>query len=226
MIINGGTLDGGVYQDTRRYITNGLKLYLDSANPSSYPGSGTTWYDLSGEGYQATIQTGMTYVGAGFGYDYGAGLTVNVWAKFTTPVDGESQAWERLVDFGNGAGINNIILARRDLYNNVLMDIEAVNSDYMDPSEPTINWDQWAMYTMLADGTYWKMYKNGVFQCFEINSLLPYIVTRNLNYIGKSNWEADANYLGAMSVIQLYNRALTEPELAQTFDYFKGRYGL
>ena len=31
-------------------VTSGLLLYLDAANPKSYPGSGNFWYDVSGNG--------------------------------------------------------------------------------------------------------------------------------------------------------------------------------
>ena len=31
-----------------KIVTDGLVLCLDAANAKSYPGSGTTWYDLSG----------------------------------------------------------------------------------------------------------------------------------------------------------------------------------
>lgn len=41
--------------------TNGLILYLDAANPKSYPGSGTTWYDISGNGNNATLVNGASY---------------------------------------------------------------------------------------------------------------------------------------------------------------------
>jgi len=37
-----------------RIVTDGLVLALDAGNTKSYPGSGTTWYDLSGNGYNAT----------------------------------------------------------------------------------------------------------------------------------------------------------------------------
>lgn len=37
------------------YVTNGLVLNLDAGNNSSYNGSGTTWNDLSGNGYTATM---------------------------------------------------------------------------------------------------------------------------------------------------------------------------
>lgn len=41
--------------------TRGLFLNLDGTNPSSYPGSGSTWFDLSGNGYNATLQNSPTY---------------------------------------------------------------------------------------------------------------------------------------------------------------------
>jgi len=41
-------------------VTNGLITCLDAGNPKSYPGSGTTWYDLSGNNNHATIHN-LTY---------------------------------------------------------------------------------------------------------------------------------------------------------------------
>lgn len=41
--------------------TNGLVLALDAGNPKSYPGSGTTWTDLSGRGNNGTLTNGPTY---------------------------------------------------------------------------------------------------------------------------------------------------------------------
>jgi hypothetical protein len=37
-----------------RTITDGLVLCLDAGNSKSYPGSGTTWTDLSGNGNTGT----------------------------------------------------------------------------------------------------------------------------------------------------------------------------
>ena len=38
-----------------RIVTDGLVLALDARNTKSYPGSGTTWSDLSGNGYNGTM---------------------------------------------------------------------------------------------------------------------------------------------------------------------------
>ena len=42
-------------------VTDGLVLYLDAANPKSYPGSGTTWGDLSGNNNNGTLTNGPTF---------------------------------------------------------------------------------------------------------------------------------------------------------------------
>jgi hypothetical protein len=40
---------------------NGLVLCLDAGNPKSYPGSGTTWTDLSGRGQNFTLYNSPTF---------------------------------------------------------------------------------------------------------------------------------------------------------------------
>ena len=37
-------------------VEDGLMLYLDAADQKSYPGSGTTWFDLRGNGRHATLK--------------------------------------------------------------------------------------------------------------------------------------------------------------------------
>jgi hypothetical protein len=50
-----------IHKNSPRIVTNGLVLYVDAANPKSYPGSGTTWKDLSGNAYNGTIVGSPTY---------------------------------------------------------------------------------------------------------------------------------------------------------------------
>ena len=37
------------------FVASGAILFLDANDAASYGGSGTTWYDLSGNGYNATF---------------------------------------------------------------------------------------------------------------------------------------------------------------------------
>lgn len=54
----------GVFNENLRpdaIVQDKLILNLDASNRTSYPGSGGTWKDLSGNGYNATVQTGVSY---------------------------------------------------------------------------------------------------------------------------------------------------------------------
>jgi len=48
-------------------VTSGLVLQLDAANTKSYPGSGTTWTDLSGNGNNGTLTNSPTFSSANGG---------------------------------------------------------------------------------------------------------------------------------------------------------------
>jgi hypothetical protein len=44
-----------------KIVTDGLVLYLDAGNQLSYPGSGTTWTDLSRSQTNGTLVNGPTF---------------------------------------------------------------------------------------------------------------------------------------------------------------------
>jgi hypothetical protein len=46
-----------------KVVTDGLVLALDAANIKSFPGSGTTWNDLSGNGVNGSLVNGVTFTG-------------------------------------------------------------------------------------------------------------------------------------------------------------------
>ena len=58
------TRSGGLH----RLVTDGLVLALDAANTVSYPGSGTTWTDLSGNGNNGDIKSGVSYSNNSFNF--------------------------------------------------------------------------------------------------------------------------------------------------------------
>ena len=41
-------------------VSSGLVLHLDAGNASSYPGTGTTWTDISGKGNHGKLENGPT----------------------------------------------------------------------------------------------------------------------------------------------------------------------
>lgn len=60
-----------------KIVTDGLVLYLDAANPKSYPGSGTTWFDLTNNGNNGTISSGEFVSGEFGGYLRNSGNASN-----------------------------------------------------------------------------------------------------------------------------------------------------
>ena len=58
-------------------VSDGLVLCLDAANPRSYPGSGNTWYDLSGNGYHFN-KGNSTFNGKGFTFSSGSNYAYEI----------------------------------------------------------------------------------------------------------------------------------------------------
>lgn len=80
--------ESGLWRNTTGPVS-GSALYLDAGNYQSYPGRGTTWYDLSGNGYNGSM-TRLIYNTNYGGYLYFDG----VYGYCTTPYAG-------LVDLGD-----------------------------------------------------------------------------------------------------------------------------
>jgi hypothetical protein len=51
----------------KQIVTDGLVLYLDAGKTNSYPGTGTTWTDLSGNNLNGTLVNGPTFNSANQG---------------------------------------------------------------------------------------------------------------------------------------------------------------
>jgi hypothetical protein len=75
--LNGNILENdditstGVFKS--KINTQGLVLYLDAANPDSYPGNGLTWYDLSGNENNYTFDAGISWNSNGY-FDCSGGV--------------------------------------------------------------------------------------------------------------------------------------------------------
>lgn len=90
----GGYIYNGEQANTQDYyniITRGLVLHLDASAPSSYPGSGTTWSDISGQSNNGTLTNGPT-----FSTDGGGSIVFDGTNDYVTIPD--SSNW----DFGTG----------------------------------------------------------------------------------------------------------------------------
>lgn len=61
-------------QSLNQIVKEGLILHLDAGNIDSYPGTGNTWYDISGNGKHYTFGSGISWNSAGYFLCDGTGL--------------------------------------------------------------------------------------------------------------------------------------------------------
>jgi hypothetical protein len=162
-------------------------------------------------------------LGPGFQY-MSSGITA-----FTvfTPTSASNNA--RIFDLGNGENSDNILLlhyysqATMQLYDVIGSSVyEAVNGG----TELALNSPQ--EYTAGQDGSSsMSLYRNGTLVGQVTSGVTAYNdVLRNFNYIGKSDWPADAIYQGDIAEVLIYNRPLTSTEQQDVEVYLADKYGL
>jgi hypothetical protein len=214
---------------------NGLVIYYDPANPSAY--SGSNLRDLSGNGYDATFYKSGAWPGeetsrgkylgfdGGGGYldlvnnlsgvSWSSGVSVSFYANF----GGGAGNFERIIDFGNGAEADNIIVGRHGTSSSIFAEIFESNVGGQCVSDSgAIGNATWDFWTVTFDGSNCKIYKNNSLIKTVANSKKPRSgVIRNNAYIGKSNW-ADAAFEGGISDLAIYNRILSSSEMTQNYN--------
>jgi len=208
-----------------KIVTDGLVLALDAANPKSYPGSGTTWSDLSGNGNDGTLVNGV-------GYD----STNNGSMVFDGVDDYISIASQQILNLSND-------FTTTIWYSSIAEDPQLLYSRYPDG------------YILGTRSAEWKVTKYGVVDIYlgenpndnEVHSIsVVYSSTQGVMLfldgllVDSSGNTSDlkptsemriglaqyGNHYGNISNVQIYNRALTEAEIKQNYNALKGRYGL
>jgi len=218
-------------------VQSGLIAYLDAGNSGSYSGSGTSWVDLSGTGNTATLYNSPSYSTTNSGYlnfngsnqyaqfpsgmaDFTTGITVCGLINF-----GGASGWERIIDFGSGSAVYNILFAREGTTNNLSAQFHNNGANIFNhTASGVVQNNAWAFYTWTFDGTNSTLGVNGTYYTYSSTVAIPN-VTRTNNYIVKSNW-ADSLFENAMQTILVYNRALTQAETTANFNIFRSRFNL
>ena len=213
-------------------VTDGLLLSFDAANTKSYPKSGTTWTDLSGNSNNGTLTNGPTFSGANGGsivYD-GAddtvtcnlvtsdanNVTMEAWFKATTlPGD------RGLILNGNG-GSNGYGLqfgacgtAGTTLY----VFFGGLNCNVVSYGTLVTNTWYQAVYTRTTSpGISNILYINGISRSTNTSS--------NPNAPAGSTLIGHSAFNGNIAIARIYNRALSVTEVLQNFNVTKNRFGL
>jgi hypothetical protein len=209
-------------------ILDGLVMYLDAGNPASYPGSGTTWTDLSGQGNNATLAShtfdsgnggSIVFNGSqnaptstnGFPFGSSAG-SIAGWAKISIMTGGTS--W--IFSYGSPFQSASRFVGRLGS----TFWAGGYNDDITFGTAQTNTW-----FNMVAtwDGSNARMYIDG--------SLVSGPTSRGWNtvssaaYVGAQTSGGEGWY-GNIAQVLVYNRALTDAEVLQNFNIDKARFGL
>ena len=225
-------------------ISNGLVMHLDAANTASYPGSGSTWTDLSGNGYNGTLTNGPTFSSlnggsivfdgsddvAAFGDILNMGLnswTLSCWVKIN---DGSGLAGIiGKTSYRGYVGRYSFYIENNDLHAFFQPDI---NYSVTTPIAPYLD-NRFHNLVMTIDRTSMMyFYIDGVSVGTPLN--VSGVSNINLNsstdnfYIGSygsNNGQSPQYFLnGNVSQVSIYNRALTVAEVIQNYNALRPRF--
>ena len=230
-------------------VNDGLVLNLDAANTNSYSGSGTTWTDISGKGTNATLTNGPTFNSGNIGSialdgtnDYllnsNAGVlpdgtdlfTLSIWmyydanpsgnfvpgSKGTVVFSGNTQGTIELVIRPNGqSGPPNIMSFSRYgggttgscAVQDINMPIQQWHNIVLVRSASNVN-------TIYLNGT--SIVTGNVSNSFTSGSLHIGGAPLQSNYSGHFN--------GKIANVLKYDKALSETEVRQNYNAFRGRF--
>jgi len=239
-----------------KIVTSGLVLSLDAANKLSYTGTGTTWYDTSGNNNNFTLYNTPTFNSSGYfilngtnqyfrstnTLNLGSYNAVSVCLFFkplTYPVSGGVKSLYELssnfnaVQYGFIHSYNDTSLSQNyeiftSVNGNVGYNIGVWNkTNYSD-----LKWkNSVGIYDKSQTSTETLLYVNGTTAAVLQNPAVGYS-NNNTNNFGD-----DYFYIGArggvslfsdihLSVVLIYNRALSATEVLQNYNTNKTRFGL
>jgi hypothetical protein len=219
-------------------VTNGLVLFLDANNTNSYPGSGTSWYDLSGNGNTGTLTNGPTFSSASGGSisfdgtdDYVAitNLFLNTITNITL------QGWVYISSTSLkgpfvkvGGGVNGYAIG-------------VGGNDFDTSGNQIIGLYAGVRWILTGNnyGTGWKFFtltlSTTSVPTFYLNGALigSYTGTNPLTptsgaYVGRNVGDelTVRAFAGNIATTQIYNRELTATEILQNYNATKTRFGL
>lgn len=222
-------------------VRSGLALQLDAANPKSYPGSGTTWTDLRGNGNAATLYNNPTYSSGGLVFDgvnqYAiapvtfspSGMTLNLWLYLDSSI-----AWGVRFDVWStniASNVNGRFLLYRDtgttltVYN-VLPSL-ALNTIQI-ANASTIFTGKWKNICVtsqtVSTTTTVTAYIDGV--VYGSASTAEAATATHSSWYLMQNQNGSSPTKGRVSNASIYNRVLSAAEILQNFNAIRGRYGI
>ena len=225
-----------------RTVTDGLVLGLDAANTKSYPGSGTTWTDLSGLGNNGTLTNGPTYsssnggsivfagdndfINCGSGLALSGSWTISAFVRSSVPSAAQSII-SRSGDASTSFTQNYSLYIQSD---NKFYCQSSADSYKRASSTTTMTTNTWYYVTGLYNSTskIISIYINGNLEGSS-TALVGNPPTAGTQYatLGANDGLTAANRLtGNIAQASIYNRALTAAEVRQNFNALRSRFSI
>lgn len=239
---------GGVnyIQDSADGIArSGLVLYLDAFNKNSYPGTGTTWYDISGNSNNFNIlstafqNSELPYMD--FRGDHGMAksssdisLSNNVTYLLWTRVLESSSTWRTLTR--SYVSDHHVIIETGD-WNLGMYDNGGgrfTTSGFDQRSFPNYNTDNWmfAHFRFPSSSPYYKFSYNDTPSTIRSSITDPNaLYERGFGSLGgyhsnSTDPAVGSQFWGDISLFLAYDRELSDSEILQTFNATSGRYNI
>lgn len=231
-----------VQKNFKALVTDGLILHLDASNPNSYPGSGTTWFDISGNGHHGSLSnvTYNTSNGGSFFFNGGSTTHVDLGSPTGLRVTTGSTThcfWIRITATdtsframaGNGTGgasrASNFYIFNGQPWAMHLTHGPASGQWAGTVSSGQMNNNTWYYVCGVIDNTTQRhrYYVNGnLVDDLQVSPWYPVQASTDTYYIGR----ADNRFLGDISETHRYNRPLSNAEVLQNWNATKVRFGL
>jgi len=231
-----------------KIITNGLVLSLDAANNKSYPRSGTTWTDLSGNNNNGTLTNGPTFSsvnggsivfdGADDQIDCGndsslnisTNLTLGIWVKFNSLSSAPNLIAKQWCS-GNQFSYSWAVLSDGRIYYGFDSDgqCSSITGEYTS-TNIVCTTGIWYCLNIVHTSTSINLYSNGISIPGILAGSYGTIYTSTVPVrlgVYRNLSGAFASYLsGNISNTSIYNRALSATEVLQNYNATKSRFGL
>jgi len=231
LLVNSGGFDeftGAPVVDT------GLQLWLDAAQTTSYPGSGATWTDLSGQSNTGTLNNSPTYnsiTGGGTFLFNGTNQTattasLNLQQNFTLEAWVNQNVLNGFAIFGQGIQVASQGLHIWYITNTAIRFGMYANDTDFTVATSTGTWYH-MIFTYNNSSPYTKgFYLNAVTQSGTIQQAQSAYTGSGIFRLG-ATYSTAGNYgNGYFAGIKMYNRILTADEVTTNFNALRGRYGI
>ena len=209
-------------------VLDGLKLHLDAGNVTSYPGTGTVWTDISGNGNNGTLNGGVTYnssnagslvFNGSTGYISRANFIGNI-TTFTVChwINLSSNQTTRTI-FSNYTG-NGWVTGISDAATNVIKFYLGGGTLYA--TYPLVI-NTWYHVCVTYNNGNPSIYINGILNNTTTGTISFAVGLATNNDIGRLG-DGRQYFNGNISNIQVYNRALSASEILQNYNTLKSRF--